>query len=178
MKTNDVCSADGRYRFRLEIQLSEKLGICLFLMLNPGTEKGYEERYHPTRQRCIEFAHRWGYGTLWTCNLFARRAIKPKTLRFEANPEGNPDNDHHIRKAAAEADIIVCAWGTSGWKVGRGAFRDRLSGIATTLKAEVDKGKVYALGEPSKGGQPRHPLFLPRDAECRRLRIGSNGWLS
>ena len=167
----------GDYRYRLEVKISENPGICLFLMLNPGTETGREERYHPTRQRCIKFTHGWGYGTLWTCNLFARRASKPKDLRFEANPQGNPDNDDHIRQAAAAADIIVCAWGTSGWKVGRSTFRERLSDIAATLRPEIDKGKVYALGEPSKGGQPRHPLFLPEDAECRRLRIGPDGWL-
>ena len=47
----------GEYRYFLQIPTGrEGNGTCLFLMLNPGTERGLEERNHRTRAKCREFA--------------------------------------------------------------------------------------------------------------------------
>ena len=69
-------SEDGHYRYWLEAKLADGNGVCLFLMLNPATENADQERKrsHRTRKKCEKFSRRWGYGTLWTCNLFALRS--------------------------------------------------------------------------------------------------------
>ena len=146
MTINEVCSADGKYRYRLEVKISEKSGICLFLMLNPGTEEGHEDRSHPTREKCKGFAQEWGYGTLVDCNLFASRSSKP------ANLEVDPDNDEHILAAAQSADVIICAWGNGGRRQGRSS---------QVIKMLIDAGhrkKMFRLGSLTQEGFPRHPL--------------------
>ena len=68
----------GEYRYFLQLPTGrEGNRTCLFLMLNPGTEKGHEQKSHRTRDKCHELAAKWGYGTLWTCNLFAAGGAKP-----------------------------------------------------------------------------------------------------
>ena len=146
MTINEVCSADGKYRYRLEVTLSDKPGICLFLMLNPGTEEGREDRPHPTRKKCKDFAQEWYCGTLVGCNLFASRSSKPVNL------EVGPDNDQHILAAAQSADIIICAWGNGGRRQGRSSH---------VIKMLTDAGhrkKMFRLGSLTQKGEPRHPL--------------------
>ena len=156
MAITEVCSVDGKFRYRLEVKVSGKLGTCLFIMLNPGTEEGNEDRPHPTRERCKRFAEHWGYGTLVDCNLFASRSSKPVDLVV------GPENDAHLLSVAQGADIIVCAWGNGGRHQGRGA---------QVIKMLIDAGhrkKMYRLGSLTAQGEPRHPLgrgkhYLPLD---------------
>ena len=150
---------DQKYRYFLKVPLSGGAGVCLFLMLNPGS-RDEDRKRHPTRERCEWLARQWGYGELWTCNLFALRSPNPKDLRNRDDPIG-PDNDAHIREAARQAKIIVCAWG--GW---RGAH-SRARRVARTLIDERQSAKLHTLGELTKHGQPRHPLFVPADTQPR-----------
>ncbi len=68
-----------------------------------------------------------------------------------------PQNDRWLRRLAAEADLIVAAWGAAGTWMGR----DR----------EVRNmfGPMMCLGS-TQSRQPRHPLYVPRDARLRQLR--------
>ena len=182
MTINEVCSADGKYRYRLEVKISEKFGICLFLMLNPGTEEGHEDRYHPTREKCKGFAQEWGYGTLVDCNLFAVRGKDAKEALSVADPIGL-ENNRHIKAAASRADKIVLAWGDSGvGALGKHEFNERVAKVVQLLKEASASEKLYMLcpsGKPclTQKGQPRHPLYLRlntplvpfTDEELRRL---------
>ena len=76
---NMICSHDGKYRYWKEVELSDRYGVCLFLMLNPATEDESVQRHHRTLEKCKKFVRQWGYGTLWTCNLFALRSPDPKS---------------------------------------------------------------------------------------------------
>ena len=50
-------SPDGKYRYRLEIKLSDEVSVCLFLMLNPSTrDERTRTTYHLTRERCKALA--------------------------------------------------------------------------------------------------------------------------
>ena len=139
---------DQEHRYFLKVPLSGGARVCLFLMLNPGS-RDEDRKRHPTRKRCEGFAQEWGYGELWTCNLFAHRSPNPRDLRSAADPVG-PDNDRHILQAARQAAIIVCAWG--GWRGAHGRARQ----VARTLIDEGQSAKLHTLGF-TKSGNPKHP---------------------
>jgi hypothetical protein len=119
-------------------------------MLNPSTADA--ERDDPTIRRCGGFARAWGFGAMTVVNLFALRATDPARLRRARDPIGR-DNDRHIAEAAAGADALVLAWGIHG------ALRDRDRAVLALL-SEL---RPSCLGL-TRGGHPRHPLYLPRAA--------------
>ena len=143
-------SPDRRYRYWLEARMSDRDGVCLFLMLNPS--RADESRSDPTVTRCKGFAKEWGYGVLWVCNLFAMRSPHFEVLKQSADPVG-PMNDDHIAEYAGGADRVVCAWGNEGLHLGRG------ESVLRMLKEDGLSRKMRHLGLTLKG-QPKHPLYL------------------
>ena len=194
---HNVCFSDDRcYRYWLgaKIQLDHGLedkGTCFFVMLNPSTAD--ECLSDQTIDRCKEFASKWGYRTLWICNLYAFRASDPSDLRKaldnKVNIVGYAINDDHIREAAKCAAKIVLAWGGSGiGTLGKPAFNKRVSEIVQLLRDADASEKLYLLCPPDlcclTDGQPRHPKpqnlkQMPIETtECKRVRIGSEGTLT
>jgi hypothetical protein len=97
------------------------------------------------------FARAWGYGGIRVVNLFAFRATRPQQLQEAADPVGSA-NDGFILRAAKGADRVVAAWGCHG--VYRGRDRE--------VMALLDRiGAPAACLGTTKGGSPRHPLYLP-----------------
>lgn len=130
----------------------------LWLMLNPSTAD--ESVLDPTLRRCEGFTRRWGYDGFEVANLFALRSTDPSGLYAVPDPVG-PDNDQAIRGAAERCPVIIAAWGAEPIAMVRSA----------TILDEVLRGRrVECLGV-TKGGQPRHPLYLRADQE--RIRYGS-----
>lgn len=153
---------DRRYRYWLEAKLCdnpEKEGAVLFIMLNPGTKKGREERInHVTRRNCERFIREQGYGTLWTCNLFAFRASKSDAIKYESHIGEN--NDSYIMKCARQSAMIVCAWGNAGLKLGRSQYvRDMLGDGGLSYKMNhLGLNKTHPI-------QPRHPMRLAKNTQ-------------
>lgn len=149
-------SPDERYRYSLTRNLDDMFAdssTVLFVMLNPSTADA--EHDDPTVRRCVGYAKRWGYGMLHVANLFALRATDPAALYRDPDPVGE-SNDHFIAAMARYADRVVVAWGTHG------AYQDRAREVARILR---DNDRCpYALGL-TKDGQPRHPLYMPADAQ-------------
>lgn len=143
-----VYSADDAYRYRLVRVWQAGAGRALFVMLNPSTAT--EAQNDPTVERCERRARALGFGSFAVGNIFAYRATDPKVMRGAADPVG-PGNDAAILAMAAEADRIICAWGTHGAHRGRGAAAERLL-RATGLP-------LFHLGL-SLGGHPKHPLYI------------------
>lgn len=141
------------YRYRLDRHLhdSGNGGRLLMVMLNPSTAD--ETKDDPTIRRCIGFGMRFACTDLTVCNLYAYRATDPKALRSVVDPIG-PENEAYLRKAAAEADFIIAAWG--GNHLG-GTWPHRAKAILG------ETGVVHAL-RVTKGGDPGHPLYVPANA--------------
>ncbi|MCA9117393.1 MAG: DUF1643 domain-containing protein [Planctomycetaceae bacterium] len=138
------------YRYRLEIHWSD--GPCInWLMLNPSTAD--EVANDPTVERCERRSRAWGYGRMIVTNLFGLRATDPAWLRKVEDPVG-PRNNHHIIKAALEADQVMVAWGNHGRIGGRSAKVCRL--------LERKNLDLHTL-RVSKTGEPAHPLYLSYD---------------
>jgi hypothetical protein len=145
-----VVSRCGLYRYRLDRRWGEG-PTCGFIMLNPSTADA--EVDDPTIRRCIGFAKREGCGGLMVGNLFAFRATKPEDMADAEDSDG-PENQHFLLNMVERVDgPLIAAWGAhwmaddlpSRWA--RLTFGDRLMCLGKT-----------------KGGAPRHPLYVRADA--------------
>ncbi len=142
------------YRYLLTRVWNPKGEKALFVMLNPSTAT--EVQNDPTVERCERRARALGFGAFRVTNIFAFRATDPRVMRAVADPIG-PGNDAAIADSAQGwADRIICAWGTHGAHLGRGAQVERL------LR---DTGRpLFTLGL-SQGGHPKHPLYIGYDRQ-------------
>ncbi len=137
-----------RYRYALTRVWQADGRRALFIMLNPSTAT--EVQNDPTVERCERRARALGFGAFRVCNIFAWRDTDPRKMRAAADPVG-PQNDSAILEASRWADQIVCAWGTHGEHLSRGAAVETLmrnTGLA-----------LYHLGL-TRAGHPRHPLYI------------------
>ena len=117
-----VYSDCERYRYVLTRVWDAGLPRALFVMLNPSTAT--EVQNDPTVERCERRARALGFGAFRVTNIFAFRATDPREMRAQPDPVG-PQNDAAILEslswAAGAQDRIICAWGTHGAHLGRGA---------------------------------------------------------
>jgi len=151
MESGAQFSADRQYRYALWRVWDEGGGIVRFIGLNPSTA---DERVDdPTIRRCVNFARCWGFGGVYMLNIFAYRATDPKAMREAADPVG-PDNDRFLRMYLEEAGLNIACWGTHG------SYRSRGEEVIRLLGRE----NLAHLGL-TKGGDPRHPLYLRKDVE-------------
>lgn len=146
VKRSAKLSRCGKYRYALWREWEETLPRVLFIALNPSTAD--RTRDDPTIRRCLTFACRWGYGSVAVGNLFAYRAGKPHGLKRVADPVG-PRNDWWLRRLAAEADLVVAAWGNRGLE-----YAPRVASVIELLP------DLHCV-EKTKRGMPWHPLFAP-----------------
>lgn len=137
-----------RYRYALTRIWDEAGRKVTFVMLNPSTAT--EVQNDPTVERCERRARALGFGSFQVTNIFAWRDTDPKNMRAATDPIG-PENDAHILAASDWADQTICAWGTHGRHLDRGAT------VQTLLSA--DRRDLFHLGL-TKNGTPKHPLYI------------------
>ena len=143
-----VYSPCEHYRYLLTRVWDPDGPKALFVMLNPSTAT--EMQNDPTVERCERRARTLGYGAFRVTNIFAWRATDPWAMRAVADPVG-PLNDAALMASAGWADLVLCAWGTHGAHLGRGAR------VAALLRGS---GKpLHHLGL-SQQGHPKHPLYI------------------
>ncbi len=143
-----VYSDCERYRYLLTRAWDPAGPKVLFIMLNPSTAT--EVQNDPTVERCERRARTLGFGAFRVCNIFAWRDTDPRKMRAAADPVG-PANDTAILDSTGWADRIVCAWGSHGAHLDRGA-----QVIALLRETGLP---LYHLGL-TKAGQPKHPLYI------------------
>ncbi|SFJ51401.1 DUF1643 domain-containing protein [Celeribacter neptunius] len=143
-----VYSDCEHYRYSLVRTWEPEGRKALFVMLNPSTAT--EVQNDPTVERCERRARALGFGAFCVTNIFAWRDTDPRKMRAATDPVG-PENDAAIADWAQWADQIVCAWGTHGAHLGRGAA------VETLLRGTGRD--LYHLGL-SKAGHPKHPLYI------------------
>ena len=149
MQRSAIMSDCGAYRYELRRIWDSSLPILLWVSLNPSTADHIND--DPTNRRIAGFSKTWGYGGYVLANLFAYRAISPKTLKQAPDPIG-PDNDKHLKKLSRAAAHTICAWGNHG------ALLQRAAKVLPLLD------RPLALGI-TKQHQPLHPLYCPADRQ-------------
>jgi hypothetical protein len=147
-----VYSLCERYRYLLTRVWDPDGTKALFVMLNPSTAT--EVQNDPTVERCERRARALGFGAFRVCNIFAYRATDPLVMRAQADPIG-PQNDAAILDSARSwADRVICAWGSHG------AYLDRGAQVTSLLRQT--NAPLFHLGL-TMGGQPKHPLYISYD---------------
>lgn len=145
-----VLSKCGLYRYRLDRRWGDG-PTCGFIMLNPSTADA--ELDDPTIRRCIGFAKREGCGGLMVANLFAFRATNPEDMADAEDPDG-PENQHFLLNMAERVDgPLIAAWGAH-WMA---------DDLPARWVRQAFGGRLVCLGK-TKGGAPRHPLYVKGDA--------------
>lgn len=139
-------SRDRVYRYTLWRRWSDGDRYVQFVCLNPSTAD--EETDDPTVRKCVKFAKTWGYDALCITNLFAYRATNPRVMMAAADPIGF-GNDRWLLKVAADASLIVAAWGLDGVHLHRSAAVRRLLRNFDLHYLRITRS------------EPWHPLFLP-----------------
>lgn len=144
-------SPSREYRYILWRRWSEG-GKVLFIGLNPSTAN--EQSDDPTVRRCVGFANDWGYAGIYLVNLFALVTSDPKLLATHHEPIGR-GNDLVIKVLRRRADIglVIAAWGNEALK-----YPQRWQKVVELLRP------VCCMGLTGSG-QPRHPLYLPKNTE-------------
>lgn len=158
MRNGATFSPCRTYRYDLWRTWLGGEGYAMFVGLNPSTAD--ETHDDPTIRRCIAFAKAWGYAGMCMTNLFAFRATQPKDMMRSADPVG-PQNDLVLMDRASRAGVIVAAWGADG------DYKNRAWWVRTMLP------KLHYL-RLTKGGQPGHPLYLPKTLTPVEWQWGSN----
>lgn len=150
MRRGATFDATGKYRYTLWRTWDRSSSRIAFVMLNPSTADHRQD--DPTIRRCMDFARRWGHGSLLVVNLFAYRTPSPAELARARRPIG-PDNDRYLRAARRRCADIVVAWGVHGALHGRDAQALEILGLGR-------RKPLLCLGTTA-AGHPRHPLYLP-----------------
>lgn len=146
-----VISKDGVYRYQLYREWDANLPAILFVMLNPSTADGTSDDH--TIRRVINFAKLWGYGRLYVANLFAFRSTDPKGLRTARDPVG-PENVEIVAELVSKVSRTVYAWGNG---------RAEPEWLRSLVRSP------YCI-QTGKGGVPKHPLFMRKDASLKAFR--------
>lgn len=149
-------------RYWLHRRFDRGNGFAVFLMLNPS--KADATINDPTTTRCIGFARRWHVHTLILVNLFPVIATDPdELLEFDL---GHYEDDKNIKCVMRAGELVskhgghfVCAWGNHR------AARSQAAVYSERLMRRFWMLKHLGL---TKEGQPRHPLYVPSDAELYR----------
>jgi hypothetical protein len=150
-----VISPCGLYRYRLERD-GPGDGRTVVIMVNPSTADA--EQDDATIRKLKGFGARNGWGRIIVGNLFAFRATDVRELATADDPVG-PMNDHHLTLMMKQADRVVFAWGRLTKIPARWRFR---IGPLAKLAAYYCNPPL-CIGEPTKCGQPPHPLMLAYD---------------
>lgn len=162
-----VFSDDRIYRYTLNIVWDTALPKCQFIGLNPSTADEIDD--DNTVRRCKSFARREGCGTLIMTNVFAYRDTDPKGMMNHPKPIGeiirlpftDPEaiqyelgerNDQMLKIVASQCALTIAAWGVFATHMDRGRA------VAKLIPNLMCLGKT-------KDGHPKHPLYLPSDAE-------------
>jgi hypothetical protein len=139
------------YRYRLGRHWDASRPFVLFVGMNPSTADPLFD--DPTVAKVCRMARRWGYGGLLVGNVHAYRCTDQARLAETDDPCG-PENDAHLLAMAAEATLIVMAYGTPRIP----ALRQRGPQVARML---AEAGHTLHELRLSKDGTPVHPLYLP-----------------
>lgn len=152
-----------RYRYTLTREGLGGSGTVVFIGLNPSVATA--DVNDPTVTRCMNFARAWGAGRYVMLNLFAWRDTDPRGLLKVEDPVG-PENDAVLLAETSGAKHVVAAWGSHAF------LRERLlsARVAVVCGMLAKRGvELQCLGT-AKDGQPRHPLYLPKDSTLRPWR--------
>lgn len=158
-------SACRRYRTTLgrddvSTLVPAKHGVILFCGMNPSTAEA--EVDDPTIIREWHFTRRWGFAHYVKVNVGDYRATHPRDLLVPGLIVCRKENIDEIAAQARSAAIVVMAHGVLPKPLIEPGAR------ITRMLRDIAGHKLFCLGL-TKGGAPRHPLYLRSDQKLERF---------
>jgi hypothetical protein len=152
-------TADGSARFVLG-EVGDNPLLCFGI--NPST--AVPNSPDRTVSRVIKFARDNGYDGWAMLNVYPQISTDPKKLDRVPRPQLQAENEHHISRVIDGRPLsLLAAWG--GLITSRPYLRPLLRDI---VKLTYAAGCNWlTLGELTKDGHPRHPLYERADAPLR-----------
>ena len=150
-----VISECGRYRYRLERDVSMTGSVYAYFGVNPSTADATVD--DATVRKWIGFTKVFGGRGFIVGNVFAFRSTDVKALHTKHQVVG-PENFAHLERIAQDADVLVPCWGDRG-KVPKSLHHhiDQTLAFLRSMKKPV---MCFGL---TAGGDPKHPLMLGYD---------------
>lgn len=146
-----VISECGLYRYWLE-RGEAAAPYVAWVLANPSTADA--ELDDPTVRKARGFAQRLGFSRFVFVNVFAYRSTDPKGLLGVKDAVG-PENAEHIRKAVANAEVVVLAWGNAIVKPKKPQAKWTLEHVIRPVTLSPIRCYGYTADR-----SPRHPLTL------------------
>ena len=148
-------SPDGSARFVLGT-VGEHPLVCFGI--NPSTAK--PGALDPTVKRVARFAAENGFDSWAMLNVYPQVATDPKLMDREYRQEFKLENERHIARLINGRPLtLLAAWG--GLVTSRPYLRTLLEDILTLTS--IAGCRWVCLGDPTKNGHPRHPLYVKAD---------------
>lgn len=160
-------SKDMKNRYLLGIRGKKTLICC---GVNPSTASPND--LDPTMKRVKSFAEKSGYDSYVMINLYPMRSTNPDKMHDTMDKEIVENNLKYIKEIISTGNVDVwAAWGKLIEK--RAYLKGCLSQIAEL--AYTYHCKWYTIGETTKDGHPRHPLYL--NGQCELVDFDIAGYL-
>ena len=161
MKKDAIISECGLYRYSLSRIWEENKPLLGFIMLNPSTADA--ENDDATIRSLIRIVTALKYGGFYVGNLLPIRCTDPKLL-----PKKHVDklildlNMKNIVNINKNVDKLVFSWGNN--------YSELINYAALKVK-DAYKKDAYQLGDRTKIGNPRHPLYLKTNTPLQKFII-------
>lgn len=150
-----VTNPDNTARYLLGTRGQRTL-VCFGI----NTSTAEPNKLDPTVNKVRNLALRNGYDSFMMMNVYPQRATDPNDLHLACDAQMKADNERHITQWIGGGNYdILAAWGNLIDK--RPYLYPNLRDIAG-LPA-LANCNWFCLGELTKGGHPRHPLYIRLD---------------
>jgi len=146
-------SPDNKYRYALGTK-GEKTLYCFGV--NPSTAT--PEKYDPTVTRVSRTANKMGFDSFVMLNIYPLRATNPDDLPKIPDLEEADINVEIILNEIKNGSTVWAAWGDLINK--REWLIDCRDSILFQIKKHRENIHWVKMGELTKNGNPRHPLYL------------------
>lgn len=162
----------GRYRWKLDITLSESFKELIFVGLNPSLSS--EQFTDNTTKKIINISDKYNYGKVKIINLFAFISSCPKRLFTENDPVGNL-NDYVIKESlkywSEEKNCnLWIGWGNNGIYLNRHKYFFTTIKPYFQLKIKTFNSTIGPLHiKKTKNSNPIHPLYCPNNSSLKEF---------
>lgn len=135
-----------------------------------NTSTAIPNKLDPTVTKVKNIALRNGYDSFMMLNVYPQRATDPNDLHIHSDDFLKKENEKHIANFIdfKEYDVLA-AWGNLIEK--RSYLYPNLVDIAKL--EQLENCNWFCLGQLTKGGHPRHPLYIRLDEKIEKFDIKS-----
>ena len=172
IKRNFHFSACKRYRWSLDLVVSEKKKDLIFIGLNPSLSD--YDFLDNTTKKIIRISEKYNYGKIKLINLFGLISRSPELLLKHNDPIGNLNNYIIDLSLKYWSKSIYCdlwvGWGNKGSLFKRDQEIKNVLKKYTLIKKKTFNKPVYPLTiKKTKSNHPVHPLYCLDNSELKEF---------